>query len=80
MKFEIHTGNQWQTLILPVLSKTLGLPQEGIVLRSYYLGGGFGRRLNGPGDRQRPYAAVGARLRHLPIRPVAVRDALTRRN
>ena len=26
------------------------------------------------------YAAVGARLRHLPIRPAAVRDALTRRS
>ncbi|HKM73386.1 MAG TPA: molybdopterin cofactor-binding domain-containing protein, partial [Stellaceae bacterium] len=24
--FEIHTGNQWQSLILPVLSKALGLP------------------------------------------------------
>src|SRR3984893_1590263 len=45
--FEIHTGNQWQTLILPVLSKALGLPQERIVLRAYDLGGGFGRRLNG---------------------------------
>ena len=33
--FEIHTGNQWQTLILPVLSKALGLPQERIVLRTY---------------------------------------------
>ena len=22
--FEIHTGNQWQTLILPVLAKALG--------------------------------------------------------
>ena len=44
---EIHTGNQWQSLILPVLSKALGLPQEKIVLRSYLLGGGFGRRLNG---------------------------------
>jgi isoquinoline 1-oxidoreductase subunit beta len=26
------------------------------------------------------YAAVGARLRHLPIRAAAVRDALTRRS
>src|SRR5208337_1494724 len=34
--FEIHTGNQWQSLILPVLSKALGLPQERIVLRTYY--------------------------------------------
>ena len=26
--FEIHTGNQWQSLILPVLSKALGLPRN----------------------------------------------------
>ncbi|WP_034995616.1 xanthine dehydrogenase family protein molybdopterin-binding subunit [Beijerinckia mobilis] len=45
--FEIHTGNQWQSLILPVLAKALDRPQESIVLRSYMLGGGFGRRLNG---------------------------------
>ena len=31
--FEIHTGNQWQSLILPVLSKALGLPQERIELK-----------------------------------------------
>ena len=33
--FEIHTGNQWQSLILPVLAKALGLPQERIVMRTY---------------------------------------------
>ena len=36
--FEIHTGNQWQTLILPVLAKALGRGQDTIVLRSYLLG------------------------------------------
>src|SRR5580658_2596397 len=45
--FEIHTGNQWQTLILPVLAKALGRSQDTIVMRSYLLGGGFGRRLDG---------------------------------
>ena len=45
--FEIHTGNQWQTLILPVLAKALARSQDKIVLRSYLLGGGFGRRLDG---------------------------------
>jgi hypothetical protein len=45
--FEIHTGNQWQSLILPVLTKAPGLPQERIVMRTYAIGGGFGRRLNG---------------------------------
>lgn len=45
--FEIHTGNQWQTLILPILAKALGRDQKTIVMRTYLLGGGFGRRLDG---------------------------------
>jgi len=44
--FEIHTGNQWQTLALPVLAKALGRSQDKIVMRTYLLGGGFGRRLD----------------------------------
>jgi isoquinoline 1-oxidoreductase beta subunit len=45
--WEVHTGNQWQSLILPVLAKALEVPQERIVMRTYLLGGGFGRRLYG---------------------------------
>jgi len=45
--FEIHTGNQWQSLVLPWLAKALGRPENKIVMKSYLLGGGFGRRLNG---------------------------------
>jgi CO/xanthine dehydrogenase Mo-binding subunit len=45
--FEIHTGNQWQSLVLPWLAKALDRKEETIVLRTYLLGGGFGRRLNG---------------------------------
>jgi CO/xanthine dehydrogenase Mo-binding subunit len=45
--WEIHTGNQWQSLVLPWLSKALARPEDKIVMRSYLLGGGFGRRLNG---------------------------------
>jgi CO/xanthine dehydrogenase Mo-binding subunit len=45
--FEIHTGNQWQSLILPTLAKALGRDEKTIVMRTYLLGGGFGRRLNG---------------------------------
>jgi isoquinoline 1-oxidoreductase subunit beta len=45
--FEIHTGNQWQSLILPVLAKALGVGQDKIIMRTYLIGGGFGRRLNG---------------------------------
>lgn len=46
-RFEIHTGNQWQSLVLPWLAKALGRPENTIVLRTYLLGGGFGRRLDG---------------------------------
>jgi CO/xanthine dehydrogenase Mo-binding subunit len=45
--WEIHTGNQWQSLILPVLAKALGVPESKVLLRTYLIGGGFGRRLNG---------------------------------
>ena len=45
--WELHTGNQWQSLILPTLAKSLGVPVEQVVMRTYLLGGGFGRRLNG---------------------------------
>ncbi|MDP3854974.1 xanthine dehydrogenase family protein molybdopterin-binding subunit [Phenylobacterium sp.] len=45
--FEIHTGAQWQSLTLPTLAKALGRPEDKIVMRTYLLGGGFGRRLNG---------------------------------
>ena len=46
-KCHIHSGNQWQSLILPVLAKALGLEETDIVIHQYYLGGGFGRRLWG---------------------------------
>jgi len=46
-RFEIHTGNQWQSLVLPWLAQALERKEETIVLRTYLLGGGFGRRLDG---------------------------------
>jgi len=45
--FQIHTGNQAQSFILPVLAKALQVSVEKIVMRTYLIGGGFGRRLNG---------------------------------
>ncbi|WP_298857744.1 molybdopterin cofactor-binding domain-containing protein [uncultured Sulfitobacter sp.] len=45
--WETHSGNQWQSLILPTLATALEVPADKIVMRSYMLGGGFGRRLNG---------------------------------
>lgn len=68
---EIHTGNQWQSLILPTLAKALDLPEDRIVLRSYLLGGGFGRRLNG--DYTVP-AALAAKALGKPVKMVLTRE------
>jgi CO/xanthine dehydrogenase Mo-binding subunit len=68
--FEIHTGNQWQTLILPVLAKALGRSQDKIVLRSYLIGGGFGRRLDG--DYAVP-AALAAKAIGKPVKMICTR-------
>ena len=68
--FEIHTGNQWQSLILPVLAKALGRSQDKIVLRTYLLGGGFGRRLDG--DYTVP-AALAAKAVGKPVKMVCTR-------
>jgi isoquinoline 1-oxidoreductase subunit beta len=68
--FEIHTGNQWQSLILPVLAQALGLPQERVVMRTYSIGGGFGRRLNG--DYAVP-AALSAKALGKPVKMMLTR-------
>src|ERR1700719_4035332 len=68
--FEIHTGNQWQSLILPVLAKALGRSQDKIILRTYLLGGGFGRRLDG--DYAVP-AALAAKAVGKPVKMVCTR-------
>ncbi|MDO9433124.1 MAG: molybdopterin-dependent oxidoreductase [Phenylobacterium sp.] len=67
---EIHTGNQWQSLALPWLAKALGRPEDKIVLKSYMLGGGFGRRLNG--DYAVP-AALAAKAIGKPVKMVCTR-------
>ena len=69
--FEIHTGNQWQTLILPVLAKALARSQDKIVMRSYLLGGGFGRRLDG--DYAVP-AALASKAVGKPVKMVCTRE------
>lgn len=68
--YEIHTGNQWQSLVLPWLSKALGVPEDKIVLKTYLLGGGFGRRLNG--DYAVP-AALAAKALGKPVKMVLTR-------
>jgi CO/xanthine dehydrogenase Mo-binding subunit len=72
---EIHAGNQWQSLILPTLAKALGRPEASIILRSYLLGGGFGRRLNG--DYLVP-AALAAKALGKPVKMVLTREDDTR--
>src|SRR3954452_23579006 len=68
--FEIHTGNQWQSSILPVLAKALGRSEDKIVMRSYLLGGGFGRRLDG--DYAVP-AALAAKAIGRPVKMLCTR-------
>jgi isoquinoline 1-oxidoreductase subunit beta len=68
--FEVHTGNQWQSLVLPWLAKALGRPEDTIVLRTYLLGGGFGRRLNGD---YAVAAALAAKAVGKPVKMVCTR-------
>ena len=68
--FEVHTGNQWPSLFVPVLAKALGRPEASIVVRSYLLGGGFGRRLDG--DYMVP-AALAAKAMGRPVKMVCTR-------
>lgn len=63
--FHIHSGNQWQSLILPYLASALGVEESNIVIHTYYLGGGFGRRLFG--DQMIP-AALAARELGRPVK------------
>jgi CO/xanthine dehydrogenase Mo-binding subunit len=68
--WEIHTGNQWQSLILPTLAKALGVDESKVVMRTYLLGGGFGRRLNG--DYAVP-AALAAKALGRPVKMTCTR-------
>lgn len=68
----VHAGNQWQSLIIPVLAESLEMDEKDIVLHTYYLGGGFGRRLFG--DQMIP-AAHAARELGKPVKLVMTRPA-----
>lgn len=69
--WEVHSGCQWQSLTLPVLAKALGEEESNIVLRSYMMGGGFGRRLNG--DYTIPAALTSQALGGKPVKMVLTR-------
>lgn len=73
--FHIHSGNQWQSLILPYLASALGVDESSIVIHQYYLGGGFGRRLFG--DQMIP-AAIAARELGRPVKLIFQREADSR--
>lgn len=68
--WHIHTGNQWQSLILPTLAKALDVSAKNIIMHTYMLGGGFGRRLNG--DYTVP-AALAAKALGKPVKVVLTR-------
>ena len=68
--FEIHTGNQWQSVAVPLVAKALGRSQDKVVLRTYLIGGGFGRRLDG--DYTVP-AALAAKAVGKPVKMVCTR-------
>lgn len=69
--WHVHTGNQWQSLIIPVLARALEVEESHIVLHQYYLGGGFGRRLWG--DYILP-AALTAKAIGQPVKIVFTRE------
>ncbi|MEK9655238.1 MAG: molybdopterin cofactor-binding domain-containing protein [Halieaceae bacterium] len=71
----IYAGNQWQSLILPVLSQALGLPEPDIIIHQHYLGGGYGRRLFG--DQMIP-AALAARAVGRPLKLIFDRETDSR--
>jgi isoquinoline 1-oxidoreductase beta subunit len=70
-KWEIHTGNQWQSLVLPWLATALEVPETDIVMKTYRLGGGFGRRLNGD---YAVGAALAAKAVGKPVKMIMTRE------
>ena len=69
--FEVHTSNQWQSVAVPLVAKALGRSPDKVVLRTYLVGGGFGRRLDG--DYAVP-AALAAKAVGKPVKMVCTRD------
>jgi len=69
-RWEIYTGNQWQSLIIPILAKALGVSESKVIMRTHLLGGGFGRRLNG--DYAVP-AALAAKVMGRPVKMLCTR-------
>jgi isoquinoline 1-oxidoreductase beta subunit len=66
---------QWQSLALPWLAAALQVPETDIVMRTYLLGGGFGRRLNGD---YAVGAALAAKAVGKPVKMILTREDDTR--
>ncbi|HCG69522.1 MAG TPA: aldehyde dehydrogenase [Gammaproteobacteria bacterium] len=69
--WELHSGNQFQSLTLPVYAKALGVSEDQVLMNTYLLGGGFGRRLFG--DYGIP-ALLGAKALNRPVKVVFTRE------
>jgi isoquinoline 1-oxidoreductase beta subunit len=69
--WHLYSGNQWQSLIMPLLATALGVGEESITIHQYYLGGGFGRRLFG--DYMLP-AALTAKAIGKPVKLIFSRE------
>ncbi|NHN85401.1 molybdopterin-dependent oxidoreductase [Acetobacter musti] len=70
--WEMHCGNQWQSLFLPVIAKALAVPEARVKMMSYLLGGGFGRRLNG--DYVVPAALTSKAIGGKPVKLILTRS------
>jgi CO/xanthine dehydrogenase Mo-binding subunit len=70
-RWEVHTGNQWQSLILPTLARALEVQQDKIIMRTHLLGGGFGRRLFGD---YAVLAALAAKAIGRPVKLLCTRE------
>lgn len=70
--WQVHSGNQWQSLCLPWIQTALGVAEDKVVMRTYMLGGGFGRRLNG--DYIVPAALASKALGGKPVKMVMRRE------
>jgi isoquinoline 1-oxidoreductase beta subunit len=69
--WEVLTGNQWQSLALPQLEKAAGVASGEVIMRTHYLGGGFGRRLFG--DYAIPAILASKALGGRPVKLIAER-------